>query len=107
MQSDSIVPYTIGLSYDGTVQGRDPVMGAAAQGAAIVSVNGDVVCRCEWGTEVAAMAYDLTGDGKGLLRGVHALAGVYVFLRKLYGVCGRLLHEKLCDKWHKALFLGY
>ena len=62
-------------------------MGAAAQGAAIVSVNGDVVCRCEWGTEVAAMAYDLTGDGKGLLRGVHALAGVYVFLRKLYGVC--------------------
>lgn len=63
MQSDPIGPYTLSLSYDDTAQGYDPVTGAAVQGATLVSVNGGVVCCCEWGTEVTAAAYDLTNDG--------------------------------------------
>lgn len=63
VQSDPVGPYALSVSYDGTAQGYDPVTGAAIQGATVVSVNGSVACRCEWGTEVTAMAADLTNDG--------------------------------------------
>lgn len=63
VQSDPVGPYALSLSYDGTAQGHDPVTGAAIQGATVVSVNGSVACRCEWGTEVTAITCDLTNDG--------------------------------------------
>ena len=62
VQSDPIGPYTLSLSYDDTAEGHDPVTGAAVQGATIISINDNVICRCERGTEVTAMACDLTGD---------------------------------------------
>ncbi|MEG1810811.1 MAG: hypothetical protein RR232_03055 [Clostridia bacterium] len=63
IQSDPIGPYTLSLSYDKAAQGEDKVTGVSIQGATVVSINGKPACRCEWGTEVTAMASDLTNDG--------------------------------------------